>query len=95
MSSIFQLTKSVERKLAPVFKILSNNDKGFLLWQSRVESNFNPNRTGLFGIFRFGDAALLLSSLFVDLSQQNFVQRLTIKALAQIWEKICIKLMTP
>ena len=39
MSSIFQLTKGVERKLAPVFKILLNNDTGFLLWQQRVESN--------------------------------------------------------
>ena len=27
----------------------------------------------------------LLSSSFVDLSQENFVQGLTIKALAQIW----------
>ena len=35
-----------------------------------------------------------LSSLFVDLSQQNFVQGLTIKALARLWKKICIKLMT-
>ena len=30
----------------------------------------------------------LSSSLFVDLSQRNFVQRLTIKALAQIRKKI-------
>ena len=30
----------------------------------------------------------LLSSLFVDLSQRNFVQGLTIKALAQIWKKL-------
>ena len=29
-----------------------------------------------------------LSSLFVDLSQRNFVQRLTIKALAQIWKNL-------
>ena len=29
----------------------------------------------------------LLSSLFVDLSQRNFVQGLTIKALAQMWKK--------
>ena len=28
MSSIFQLTKGVERKFAPVFKILLNNDTG-------------------------------------------------------------------
>ena len=40
MSSIFQLTKDVERKLAPVFKILLNNDTGLLSWQQRVESNF-------------------------------------------------------
>ena len=31
---------------------------------------------------------MLLSSLFVDLSGQNFVQRLTIKVLAQIWKKL-------
>ena len=31
-SSIFQSTKDVKRKLAPVFKILLNNDTGFLLW---------------------------------------------------------------
>ena len=30
----------------------------------------------------------LLSSLFVDLSQRNFVQGLTIKALAQIWKNL-------
>ena len=30
MSSIFQLTKGAERKFAPVFKILSNNNTGFL-----------------------------------------------------------------
>ena len=30
----------------------------------------------------------LLSSLFVNLSQRNFVQGLTIKALAQIWKKL-------
>ena len=41
-------------------------------------------------MFRFGgtDAAPLLSSLFVDLSQQNFVQELTIKALAQICKNL-------
>ena len=39
MSSIFQLTKGVERKLAPVVKILLDNDAGFLLWQYRVESD--------------------------------------------------------
>ena len=32
-SSIFQSTKGVKRMLAPVFKILLNNDTGFLLWQ--------------------------------------------------------------
>ena len=47
---------------------------------------------GFFDMFRFGgggaDAATpLLSSLFVDLSQGNFVQQLTIKALAQIWKR--------
>ena len=36
------------------------------------------------------DAASSLSSLFVDLSQQNFVQGLTIKALAQIWKKFAL-----
>ena len=29
-----------------------------------------------------------LSSLFVDLSQRNFLQGFTIKALAQIWKKL-------
>ena len=33
-----------------------------------------------------------LSSLFEDLSQENFVQGLTIKALAQIWKEIWIKI---
>ena len=33
-----------------------------------------------------------LSSLFEDLSQQNFVRGLTIKALAQIWKEIWIKI---
>ena len=47
---------------------------------------------GFFDIFRFGeggegDATPSLSSLFVALSQQNFVQGLTMKALAQIWKK--------
>ena len=32
----------VERKLAPVFKILLNNDTGLLLWQLRMESNLKP-----------------------------------------------------
>ena len=35
-----------------------------------------------------GGAAPSLSSLFVALWQQNFVQGLTIKALAQIWKKL-------
>ena len=33
-----------------------------------------------------GMPSLLLSSLLVDLSQQNFVQGLISKALAQIWK---------
>ena len=41
MSSIFQLTKGVERKPSPVFKILLNNYTGFSQWlYKRVESNF-------------------------------------------------------
>ena len=58
----------------------------------------NPNRTGPFltslGLGGGADAAPSLSSLFVALSQQTFVQGLTIKALPQIWKKICIKSMT-
>ena len=52
---------------------------------------------GFFDMFRFGGGRemplSLLSLLFVNLSQRNFVQGLTIKALAQIW-KNHIKLMT-
>ena len=52
----------------------------------------NPNRTGLFDMFRFGEGRMppppSLPSLFVDLWQRNFVQGLTIKALAQICKKI-------
>ena len=46
---------------------------------------------GFFDIFRFGggaDAAPSLSSLFVALSQQNFVQGFIIKTLAQIWKNL-------
>ena len=55
--------------------------------------SFNPNHTGLFlTCLCWGgggaDAAPLLSSLFVNLSQRNFVQGLKIKALAQIWKKL-------
>ena len=54
----------------------------------------NPNQTGLFDMFMFGGGGVdttpppLLSSLFVNLSQRNFVQGLKIKALAQICEKL-------
>ena len=47
---------------------------------------------GFFDMFRFGGGGRmplsLLSSMFVDLSQRNFVQQLTIKALAQIWKNL-------
>ena len=52
---------------------------------------------GFFDIFRFGRRHPCppppLSSLFVNLSQRNFVQGLRIKALAHVW-KNCIKLLT-
>ena len=70
------------------------------LSQMKQTQLVNPNRTGLFltclglGGGGGGGGCRLSSSLFVDLSQRNFVQGLTIKALAQIWRKICIKLMT-
>ena len=48
-----------------------------------------PIGLGFFYMLRFGgETAPLLSSLFVDLSKQNFVQGLTIKALHQIWKKL-------
>ena len=50
---------------------------------------------GFFDILRFGggaDATPSLSSLFAALSQQNFVQGLTMKALAQIWRKKLYKI---
>ena len=54
-----------------------------------TDFNFlNPNRIGLFDMSSLGvqmpTTHPLLSSLIVDLSQRNFVQGLTIKALAQI-----------
>ena len=55
----------------------------------------NPNQTGLFliclgleGGGGGGGCRPPLSSLFVNLSQRNFVQGLKIKALAQIWKKL-------
>ena len=41
-------------------------------------------------MFRVGGMSPLscLSSLFVDILQRNFVHRLTIKALAQIWKNL-------
>ena len=66
------------------FRISCNNDF--------IQQFINPNRTGLFltclGLGGGGGCRPLLSSLFVDLSQRNFVQGLKIKALAQIWKKI-------
>ena len=52
----------------------------------------NPNRTGPFlislGLLWGGMPPPSLSSLFVAPSQQNFVQGLTIKALAIIWKNL-------
>ena len=62
------------------------------LWQMKIEigtaiKSENALRLSFFYVFRFGGRLPLLSSLFVDLSQRNFVQGLTIKALARIWKK--------
>ena len=55
--------------------------RGFLLYLTLIG-------LGFFEMFRFGGGGPPLYSLFVNLSQRNFVQGLTIKALAQIWKKI-------
>ena len=74
--------------------ILTDEDFSFptkTSFQRKFLNQVNPNRTGLFltsSGLGGGDAAPLLSSLFVALSQQNFVRGLTIKALAQIWKKL-------
>ena len=58
-----------------------------LLLNCESNPRFNPNRTGLFLTCLAPPPPPLLSSLFVYLSQRNFVQRLTIEALAQLWKK--------